>query len=203
MVEPKINLKVNKQLQVLVDQQENYFEILRDVHRDLSKKRHKSYLCFTYLALCAATLEYSLNSLFIDYCIGQFGPNDYKPFAETYLSMNFKAKLNLAPVTISGNQFMFKKDHKSLKDLENLITRRNRMLHNKSYLQNLANLKPNKEGVIHFEIRDHISTLSPKECLVYGNALGKLKQDLLDPFRKDGLVESDLIVRMEHEKNAK
>lgn len=192
-----IRLKANKQLQVLINQYDNYFGYLRDVQRDLQSPNSKDYLCFTYLALCSATLEYSLNSLYIDHCINKFGAKEYKPFAETYLSINFPSKLHLAPVTISEGKFKFKTDHTSLKDLEKMITRRNKMLHNKSYLHDLSDLKEHKNGEIYFEVHNHISTLTKEECLTYGVALDKLKKDLLDPYNESRLVETDLVLSID------
>jgi len=46
-----------------VNELDNYFDLLESMKNDLVKEDSKDYLKLSYLLLCAATLEYSLNCI--------------------------------------------------------------------------------------------------------------------------------------------
>jgi hypothetical protein len=183
-----------KELNLVIDQSEDYFAKLRQAHIDLCKEVSPSYLAFSYLTLCAATLEYSLNSIYHDFCLQSF--HSPKIFAEAFLSMNFKSKLFLSPIIVTKHQYQFDLNHPTIKSLEQLIGRRNKMLHNKSYVITIDTEKEKDENnMIYFQVKDHIQSLDRNECVTYGNALGKLKSDFLDPYREKKIIATDLIIK--------
>jgi len=188
---------------LIIDQTENYFDLLRKVHQDLKKENPPDYLLFCYLSLCSATLEYSINWVFIDFCISKFGLDEYQTYAEAYLSNSFKSKLYLMPITVTESKFRFNGNHKAIKTLEQLISRRNTMLHNKSFLKyiDVEIIKRTEDEIESFNINNFkfnnlLISLCKKEVFDYGTALGKLRRDFFDQYRNSSIKETDLIKRI-------
>ena len=179
-----------KKLNIVIDQSESYFSRLRQVHKDLLKKGSPDYLPFAYLALCAATLEYSLNWLYFNHNLKSKSPKDF-------LAMGLKNKLHVAPIRVTNQLYQFNLNHSKMKDLEELIKRRNTMLHNESYAIpiDIENEK-DKNGIVEFRVENHIESLDQEECISYGIALGKLKSDLLDQYRNNSINDTDFIIKM-------
>lgn len=180
------------ELSIIVDQKYNYFEKLEQARIDMMRPDSPSYVKIAYLAICAATLEHCLNWIYLDFCIKTFSaPNR---LTEAYLSMNFRSKLFLAPVTVSKQSFEFDLEHGTIKCLEQLITRRNKMLHNKTQILTINTEKDvDNKGMITLRLPDHIESLELHECLQYSFALTHFKTEFLDLYSEGRLAETSLL----------
>jgi len=184
-----------------LDNTESYFTRLRDVHRDVVLDTQKSYLLFAYVTLCASTLEYSLNHLLILHCLTEYGPHEYRRYAESFIKIEFANKLLLTPQIISNSKFKLNKENVVVKSLEELITLRNRILHNKCFAQKIETDVKMDEFEIGMELRyenvNYIEDLTKDRCIKYGEALGEIKRQLLDNYSESGLIASDLLLNHE------
>jgi hypothetical protein len=179
---------------------ETYYEKLRAAYKDILDDKQRDYSHFAFFTLCASTLEYSLNFILTDYCVDKYGPNKYKPFAEGYISISFAKKLLMTPSIVSDGKLTFNDDHKSYKNLLELISLRNKILHNKEFLRefDFPTLKDGETKVeVQIEIEpNHIDGLGKTSCLEFGNSLGDFKKYLMSPALNDELVESEMIVKI-------
>ena len=181
---------------------ESYFKKLRTAYQDLKADIDSEYLYFAFFTLCAATLEYSLNFMLTDFCLNKYGQKDYKKYAEGYINLSFPKKLLMSPTIISSGKFKFNEDNSSYKTLNELITLRNRILHNKEFLKefDFPPINDIKGGeTIEFEIPiepNHIDTLTKESCLNIGDALGKFKSSFMIPALTNELVTNEMIIRI-------
>lgn len=176
---------------------------LKDIQAGITSE----YLNFGFFTLCSATLEYSLNFILADYCIEQFGIDRYKVYLEQYLSMNFKNKLLLLPHIISNGQFQMNEDAVSFKKIEEMISLRNQLLHNKAFLVSFElpiNLEMQDGGLIvpegkeilnfNFKVKTTpIERLTKETCLNFGHAIGEFKKYIMTPALTDGLMVNKMI----------
>ena len=182
---------------LLADYTESYFKKLREMYKDIVNDLDKDYLFFAYTVLCASTLEYSLNHIIVNHFIREYGPIGYKRYADGYMDIKFANKLHATPILISNGRFYFVQDNSNIKALEELISLRNKIVHRKEYGQPIKmNIKDKKlKGGMDFEYADKnvIDKITKKQCIRFGEALGKFKSDLMTPYFNNNLIETDLL----------
>jgi len=111
-----------------------------------------------------------------------------KEIAESFVGLSFKKKLLIIPIIISNNKFMFKKNHKIIIILNELITKRNKILHNKSYFRQL---NIDSDGTFRFE-EDLVTLIEKQKSLAFGEALKIFHADFVIPASTNSLIENDL-----------
>lgn len=187
---------------------ETYYKKLCAAYTDILNDTKSDYLYFSFFTLCASTLEYSLNFILADYCIDKFGPENYKSYCEEYIGLRFRNKLLMIPHIISDGKYLLNEIHPSFKILEDLITLRNRMLHNKEFLkevyisirgESIDNnvIIPTEKSEIEFSIdvaTNHIDTLTKEKCINFGKALGDFKKFIMIPALTKELNENPMIL---------
>lgn len=187
---------------------ETYFKKLRAAYNDILNDSKSDYLYFGFITLCASTLEYSLNFIIADYCIDKFGPDKYKTYCEEYIGLRFRNKLLMIPHIISDGEYMLNENHPSFKQLESLITLRNRILHNKEFLKEIKIpihgeiidndlvFPANKTNIeFNFDIAtNYIDTLTKEKCIDFGNAIGDFKQFIMTPALNKDLNLNPMIL---------
>lgn len=184
---------------VLWNGTEAYYEKLNAAYQDISKNVRSAYLHFGFFTLCASTLEYSLNFVLTDYCVNQFGPDKYKSYAEGYINMQFGKKLLMAPSIISGGKFVFKDDSPAFKNLLELISLRNRILHNKDFLKEFEIPKEENITSLKFEGKidpNPIDTLTKESCLKFGDSLDLFRKNFMEPALDSDLEENELLMEI-------
>lgn len=201
-----INITGDKSL-YLWNGTEVYFDKLRRAYSDIINDNNSEYLYFGFFTLCAATLEYSLNYILVNHCIDTFGVDKYRAKSKRYLSINFKEKLLKVTSIVSNGEYISNEENISFKYLEELISLRNKMLHNKEFL-NEFNLPINgrEEGgnliipidkmKIEFEIKNPknlMDNLTKEKCINYGNALGDFKKYIMTPILIYELTENLMV----------
>jgi hypothetical protein len=187
---------------------ERYYDQLRGAYNDIKNGSEASYLLFAFVTLCAATLEYSLNYLMLEYCIDKYGPDEYKRYLNTYTRIAFKEKLYIVPTLLSEGLLVINENHRSVKKLEELIELRNRILHNKESLEPIDTpyigatiiedqlVIPVKNSNIEVTIKfkdNPIETLTKLMCLQFGEALGDFKSHIMTPGLHKKLKVSHLL----------
>lgn len=187
---------------------EIYYQQLRAAYKDIKSGVNTPYLMFAFVTLCAATLEYSLNYLILEYCVGKHGPHNYKQYWEMYINVQFKNKLYLVPTLLSDGKLVVDNSNGSIKKLEELIVLRNRILHNKESLEAIETPDlgasivdngvfvpvENAEVNLSFSLKDNpVETLSKQLCMQFGDALGDFKTYIMTPAFEDSLGESSLL----------
>ncbi len=203
-----VNLTGDKSL-YLWNGTDSYYNKLRSAYIDIQNDKFTDYLFFGFFTLCASTLEYSLNFILADYCVDKFGPDKYKSYCDEYIGLRFRNKLLMTPHIISDGEFQMDENHTSFKVLEELITLRNRILHNKEFLKGFdcpingeiidGNVCiPFDKSEIEFSINindNHIDTLTKESCLRYGNALGDFRKYLMTPALNKELQINPMIIK--------
>jgi hypothetical protein len=187
-----------KKSYILWNGTESYYTKLRAAFKDISEDKKSDYLHFAFFTLCASTLEYSLNFILTNYCVDKYGPDKYRSFAEGYIAISFAKKLLMTPSIVSEGQLTFNEDHKSYKNLLELISLRNKILHNKDFLKefDFPKLK-GEEKEVEFEIKidpNPIDTIKRDNCLAFGNSLGDFKKHLMTPALNHELKENEMIL---------
>jgi hypothetical protein len=187
---------------------ELYYEQLREAYSDIKNDKEAKYLFFAFVSLCAATLEYSLNYLIVNFCIDKYGPHNYKTYYETYINISFKNKLHLIPTLLSDGLLVIDKDNPTINKLEELISLRNKILHNKEALEvietpdigatvvndELVMPALNSEVEISFLLKDNsLTSLTKQLCLEFGDALGVFKSSIMTPGLEGKLVVGRLL----------
>jgi hypothetical protein len=187
---------------------ESYYNKLRAAYADISEDLTSEYLYFGFFTLCASTLEYSLNYILVNYCIDKFGPDNYKAYCNEYTKLSFRNKLMMTPHIVSDGKFILNEKHPSFIQLTDLISRRNKILHNKEFLNeinspingelvdgNICVREENSAIEFSFEVAiNYIDTLTKEKCINYGNALGDFKQLIMTPALNKDLKENPMIM---------
>lgn len=188
---------------------EIYYKKLRAAYTDIVNDVKSDYLLFGFFTLCASTLEYSLNYILVNYCIDKFGVENYKTYCEEYIGLRFRNKLLMTPHIISDGNYFLNENHSSFKLLEELISLRNRILHNKEFLKGFElpingiiegdNLFiPTEKANMEFSFEtdtNFIDKLTRDKCLSFGNALGDFKQYIMTPYLNQMLDENPMILK--------
>ena len=194
-----INVDGKDKSYILWNGTESYYKKLRLAYSDIVSNQQSEYLYFGFFTLCAATLEYSLNFILTDFCLDEFGLSKYKPQAKKYIGLSFAEKLRQSPEIISKGQFIINENTNSYKTLLELITLRNRILHNKEFLSEFDFsfvLETEIRKEIEFQIEvvpNHIDTLTKDKCISFGKALGDFKKLIMTPALTHDLLENKMV----------
>lgn len=195
-----INVDGKNKSYILWNGTESYYKKLRLAYSDIVNNQQPDYLYFGFFTLCAATLEYSLNFVLTNFCINKFGLSQYKSYAEGYINLSFGKKLLMTPNIISSGQLIFNEDNSSYKTLVELISLRNKILHNKEFLKEFDFsfiLETETREEIEFQIEvspNHIDTLTKDKCICFGKALNDFKKFIMTPaLTHHELIENEMV----------
>ena len=113
----------------LINNTDVYYNKLKTAYQDLSNDMISEYTLFSFVTLCAATLEYSLNYVLAEFCFTNYPLNRFNIHFAVMERMNFKSKLMLVPFICSNNSFMIKNSDSSFHSLTRLIKVRNDLMY--------------------------------------------------------------------------
>ena len=186
-----------------------YYKKLNHLFEDIKSDTPKDYLYPCFITLCSATLEYSLNLIYVLYCFRHFEYEDYKSYLETYRNMCFKNKLFMFPYIISEGKLIINEDSQEIKSLYELITKRNGLLHNSEKLRtfdvpdinaSIINDKlviPSENSQIHILLSAEdniIDSITKDDCIRIGNVIFSFYKQILHPYvNEDELNICDFI----------
>lgn len=196
----------------LVNNVAKYYGKLTSALSDIKSHTECDYLYFSFIALASATLEFSLNSLYAHYFFDKFGGEESGKYAKIYQSLNFKNKLFMLPQIMLDNSFVLNEDDANVKNLYELISLRNKILHNSENVQELdfpdlggwvedgnlyIPLDNTNDGVVEFtlNIKDNIiDTLTPELCIRLGDSLVSFYSTfMLEYFNCSDITNSNFI----------
>jgi hypothetical protein len=182
---------------VHINDTEVYFKNLSQTFEYIKNDVNAEFLNFAYVALCASTLEASLNHVIFTFYINHFGPIEYKRYTESLINMSFSNKLYSIPNIVSKNEFYFNSECFTIKKLEELITLRNRILHKKPTLQEVEYDINNIElGMkMNFKNNNHIQSITKNQCVNFNKAMMNFKNEFMLPFLCGNLKENKLMKR--------
>ena len=189
-----------------------YYGKIENALLDISNDLPSDYLYFSFIALCSATLEYSLNLVYSDFFLAEF-VSDYASYVKAFSRMEFKLKLKMLPYILSHGEFVFNENSPIFQSLNTLIKRRNDLLHPNGGIQDvvLNDIFPNAyldgkniiietdNPVVEFTIKcddSEIEKINKFDCAKFGDAIKKFRDLVVTPFLVNRLItESELIRR--------
>ena len=145
------------------------------------------FLDVPYTITCATALESRLNEE-IERFLNKSFKHNARQMADSYLSMNFRGKLNAIVPFLTSNSFIFNPSHDVYKKLVSLIKVRNMLVHPKSFFENVKiqqEVDPDTGEAFPFPVSKTLAKLgedlslgSIKEYLPteYHDALNKLER---------------------------
>jgi hypothetical protein len=174
-------------------------------HKYEAEEENTETLRVPYIITCAAALECLLNDRLIEFCYVNW-KEKYKSIAESYISMSFRRKLiSLFPI-LTHDSFRINQEHQTYRRLCDLIRARNKLMHGKSFLQEielLATQEPKTDRTLPdkmmFEIAQKSMDMnfgltdgySPVD---YHEAISDLETTLWDYDDANNLGRSDLVI---------
>lgn len=165
---------------------------------------------------CAAALEASLNDAYIWLTHEKFGFKTYRRYAEHFLKLSPKAKLDLYVPTVTGYSHSLNTDHKVYHQLNELVSLRNKLVHDRQFLQELDFKITWPDGTTNFEVSDNVelvdqpdtsdwafASVTAEKARRFFEALEIFDSKVL--FRTDTLAETagDLVLPLAADKGAK
>lgn len=222
MQEPKFIFSVclnGGESYVLVNETDEYFIRLESALNDIKQGKGEEcdYLFFAFVALCSATLEYSLNLMLAVHCFNKYHVPLYLDYLHDYEAYSFKRKIIKTPFVISNREYVVNYNSFSIKRLLELVKKRNYLLHNSNYVKAQTFTTPNthalmtEKGVfipitslsddmcleIPLSIRDNdITSLSAEWCIEVGEALIQYRKCVISPFLSYlTFDENDILIR--------
>ncbi len=185
-----------------------YYEQLREAYKDILGGAERPYTYFAFVTLCAATLEASLNFIIINHCLNKYGPEKFGQYCDSYIGLRFRNKLNIIPSLLSDGKLMINEANPSVKQLEMLISLRNRLLHNKETLEtfelpslgceiidgNLVIPVANANVEFQLQVKDNaLESIDKAMCLKFGEALGFFKKLIMDTAVGEEFAANEMI----------
>lgn len=189
------------------DQNHTYLEILTWYRGEIGwflNPNENSIHTVPFILTCAAALECSLNDYFIKHFIDSYGSHG-KLQIPGLLSMSLKGKLiNIVPF-LTSNKFIINVENKVYQILADLISVRNRLVHNKSsYESHEGTIKEDPDGkpyiVVPEQLQKRLSgeidpTLGVQGDIGrYHDSLEDLHEKFFDIYKEDNFVGNELIV---------
>lgn len=118
----------------------NYDRILREIRKKYIDESEPDYLAVPYVLMCATALEARLNDELYNYALSAWQDN-FSMIAQSYLSINFKGKLNAFVSILTNDRYRINQDHFVYQRLASLIKVRNTLAHPKPSIQDYEIVK--------------------------------------------------------------
>jgi hypothetical protein len=187
----------------------NYLDNLSTLSSQLKKNAPPSdSLLVPFILTCAAALEAMLNDEIISWAQETFSLESYKRIADAHLSMSFRGKLEYIVPLRTHNSYILRTNSVEYKTLSSLITRRNELMHGKSFFQfNQVDVESDAEDLqfnpLNLETlkklpsspSDPFHEVTAEECLLYYGALEAFETKFLYHLDDDSVTENDMIMR--------
>lgn len=186
---------------------DNYREIVNELYLKIQDSKLIGNYSAPFVLFTGTCLEYLLNDLLIEHSSRYFHDNNQKQYAESFISMNFKAKLTCVLPIISNNRFSINIDSTEYKSLCDLISQRNRIAHGKDFYIGAepTDIQADSSFSIKIDIdkTNNPLIISLKQCQDYKKAIDTFYDDVFKPFENDSFVKSSFITEMVKKLNKK
>lgn len=187
-----------KSAYVLTNDLERYYCRINDAIVDIEKdkKEESSYIAFAFIALAAATLEYTLNLISSCYSLNEFKKSEKWHYL-TYEKL--RNKLLYLVKDVSGGKYQLNKNNDSVKKLLSLIKLRNKLMHNTEAVKIAKNKMPDinakvidgmlvipeDKAIVKALIKttdNIVDTLTNKQCIKIGKSLIAFMDQVARPY---------------------
>jgi len=125
MIPDKVYYKSNKT--------SHYIEIINSLYDNVKDESLRSNFSAPLVLFCGTFIEYMLNGLLIQHSNRYFKGDTQKQYSESYISMNFRAKLTCVLPILTNHKYQLDLDSELFKSLAEIITIRNRIAHMKDF----------------------------------------------------------------------
>ncbi|WP_343322290.1 hypothetical protein [Sphingobacterium multivorum] len=188
------------------------FEYLRKVYRKLNDDS-ELYDFFNFMTLASSILELSLNYITLYKCVEIYGVDKYKSMVDIYSKLSFADKIKLFPSIYSFGKYHTNLESRSIKEILQFITKRNKLMHPKPEFLEVKNnipqdraadfenlIKVLNEKVIdtlHFQFEIPESSflkLDYLSCKKLAEALGDYKNNYFYILISKEISQTDMIV---------
>lgn len=200
-----------KSAYVLTNDIERYYMRINDAIADIEKdkKEKSSYLAFAFIALAAATLEYTLNLMASCYSLNVFKKT------ERWIRLEYKCvsdKLLGIVKYITKGHYQIDKHHVNIQNLLFLITTRNKLMHNTEAVKIAKNKMPDinaqvidgylvipeEKAIVEAIIKttdNIVDTITYKRCIEIGKSLIAFKDKVAVPYLTyHEFEENDMVI---------
>lgn len=194
---------------ILQNNTDLYYSKLENALHDIKQGKQSDYLYFAFISLASATLEFSLNYILAVHCFNRFTGTNYRSYLDAYTKIGFKNKLLILPQIISNGEFLLDENSKTIKTLYELISLRNKLLHNNEYAQDINFPKLDSfmsdetlliltdNPIIEFQFSKNdniINTIDKEQCIKIGESLIDFKDKVMTPYLSASKIEKSTII---------
>jgi hypothetical protein len=156
----------------------NVLEDLRSSWPASGEKTLKPSSFIPFVVTAAAALECLLNDNLIMHCQYVFGLNPNDKFANAFLSMSLRGKLEIIIPLLTSSKYVIRHDSSTYRQLNRLVKLRNDLMHGKSFLkEHDVSIEHSEPGGVAFSIKlpkMAYQEISQDDCLTFLRALQEL-----------------------------
>lgn len=138
MIPEKIYYKSNRS--------NHYSEIIKSLYENVNNESLRINFSAPFVLFCGTFIEYMLNDLFIQHSNRYFKGDTQKQYSESFISMNFRAKLTCLLPILTNHKYQLDIDSKLFKSLAEIITKRNKIAHGKDFFMGAIPNDLNEDG---------------------------------------------------------
>ncbi|MFN8400060.1 MAG: hypothetical protein U0X74_08595 [Anaerolineales bacterium] len=155
-------------------------------------KEEAYYLLVPFIFTLCASLEAILNDFLIINSLVTHGPAEYKSIAEGYIGVSFAKKLRITVAVLSDNAFQLREDSQNVKELNRLISVRNKLTHAQSFF---TKDQISQEGKSEISPSFNSTSYRPtvKDCRAFYNAFTEFDEKFIQQYDNGLIVENDLV----------
>ena len=104
----------------------------------------------------------------------------------------------MSPSIVSDGKYLMNEDNHAYKNLLELIALRNKIVHNKEFLKELTFTDievVSTEKEFEIEFTEVLKELTNKQCLEFGESLGKFKNFIMIPALNNTFGENEMVIK--------
>jgi hypothetical protein len=187
---------------------ENYIEIVNELYLKIQDTTSIEKHSAPFVLFTGTCLEYLLNDLLIEHSLRFFHNKNQRKYTESFISMNFNAKLTCILPIISNHRFSINIDSAEYKNLCDMITQRNRIAHGKDFYlgADTVDIKEDSSFSIKIDlerINNNPLKISLKQCQDYKKAIDTFYNEIFKPYENDSFSKSPFVIEIVKKLNKK
>jgi len=180
---------------------ENYMEIVNEFYSKVQDTTIIDTYSAPFVLFSGTCLEYLLNDLLIEHSSIFFHDVNQKKYAESFISMNFNAKLTCILPIISNHRFLINIESIEYKNLCEMITQRNGIAHGKDFYIGADPMDIQEDSSFYIKIDlDKINNnplkIALNQCHDYKKALDTFYNEIYKPYENDNFLISTFIKKI-------
>jgi hypothetical protein len=174
----------------------HYSEIIKCLYENVNNERLRSNFSAPFVLFCGTFIEYMLNDLFIQHSNRYFKGDTQKQYLESFISMNFKAKLTCLLPILTNHELQLDIDSKLFKSLTEIITKRNKIAHGKDFFIGAIPNDIKEDGSFSIQlntdkINDNPLDISLIDCTRYYECVFEFYNSIYIPYDESKHINQD------------